>query len=108
MSNIIKKNSKCTWKCIPFIIYIILSIVTMLMTLIRKMPNNQQNYKASKATILLSQIVSTIFWGGFIAWLCQNCHEGWAWFFIFLPIILGILLIISVGIFVENIMSYKK
>lgn len=98
-------NKKCTWKCMPFIINIILAVVCMLMTLMRKLPNKllKKKHNITKATIILSQLVGTILWSGFIAWLCQNCHEGWAWFFIFLPVILGILLIISIGLFIEDI-----
>ena len=98
-------NKKCTWKCMPFIIYIILAVVSMLMTLMRKLPDNLEKKNITKATILLSQIVGTLLWSGFIAWLCQNCHEAWAWFFILLPVILGVLLLISLGLFIENIVK---
>lgn len=89
----------------PFVIYIILAVVSMLMTLMRKLPDNLEKKNITKATILLSQIVDTILWSGFIAWLCQNYHEGWAWFFIFLPVILGVLLLISLGLFIEDIVK---
>lgn len=101
----LKNKNKCTWRCTPLIIYLILSVVSMLMTIMRRLPDNIEKKGITKATILLSQIVGTILWGGFIAWLCQNCHEGWAWFIVFLPVILGILIIISLGLFIEDIIT---
>ena len=100
------KKDICNIWCAPLIIYLILSTIIIVLTFIRKdyMINSMYAYTVNNILILLlSQVISVLVWSIFMGWLCKTCHEGWAWFILFLPVLLGILIIILTTIFVDSI-----
>ena len=50
---------------------------------------------------LLYLIVWTVVWMWVILKLCSSGHTGWAWFFVILPIILGVMVLLLMFSFVE-------
>ena len=75
---------KCEGLCAPTILYICLTIFSILMRLISR---------KSKANIVMSQILVSSLWTSILYILCSHCHERWAWALLTLPIILGLVLV---------------
>ena len=63
-------NQKCNPYCPPFVIYVILGVVSILANLIRP------NTLTVKATVISANIVSLLIFGSLFYWLCLNCHQN--------------------------------
>lgn len=86
-------NPKCNPYCPPFVIYIILGVVSILANLIRP------NTLTVKATVISANIVSLLIFGSLFYWLCLNCHKTTAWIILLLPVVIFIiLLMVSLGL----------
>lgn len=93
---------RCSGYCTPFIIYIVISIIVILLNLTRNIPTETKVYVA------LRQLVFTLLWGGLLYWLCHICKQGWAWFLLFINLFLGIIILIVMAILLEWIIIRKN
>ena len=78
----------CGGWCWPFIIYLILSLITIIFFLF------SQQSVGETVTYVLLQLIWIIIIGFIIYWLCKSGHTGWAWFVLFLPLIVQIVWVI--------------
>ena len=86
-------KQKCNPYCPPFVIYIILGVVSILANLLK------ENTLTVKATIVSANIVSLLIFGSLFYWLCLNCHQTTAWVIFLLPVVIFIiLLMVSLGL----------
>lgn len=86
---------RCSGYCTPFIIYVVLSVIVILLNLIRKIPAETKVY------ITLRQLIFMLLWGGLLYWLCYICKEGWAWFLLFINLFFGIIILIIIALLLE-------
>ena len=86
-------KQKCNPYCAPFVIYVILGVVSILANLIK------ENTLTVKATVVSANIISLLIFGTLFYWLCLNCHKTTAWVILLLPVIVFIiLLMVSLGL----------
>jgi hypothetical protein len=95
-------NKKCNPVCAPFVIYIILSVISLLGTIF----NNSTTGASKVFTVGLSVLGMTLF-GALYYWLCSICKKTTAWVILLLPVIIYTLIfIVMVGVlassFVKN------
>lgn len=83
----------CKGWCWPFVIYLILSVITIIFFLFSK-----QGVGATITYVLL-QLIWIIIMGFIIYWLCKSGKTGWAWFLLFLPLIIQITWVVLAAIF---------
>lgn len=76
-----------TW-CLPFIIYVILSVIGFILMLSNLFSSTNKMTTGQKWMYLILSLVWLIFFGWLIWYLCRRGHNGWAWFVLFLPLIL--------------------
>lgn len=93
---------RCSGYCTPFIIYIILSVIVILLNLTRNISAEVKIY------IALRQLIFTLLWGGLLYWLCYTCKQGWAWFLLFINLFLGIIILIIMAFYLEWIVIRKN
>ena len=94
-------QNKCNPHCAPFIIYIILGIVSLISTIIKPM-DDDDNKVQKKVTAVGIQAVSIFLFSLLLYWLCYNCHLTVAWIVLLLPIIVFIfLLLVGVGLLTD-------
>lgn len=87
-------NQKCNPLCPPFIIYIILSVVSLLSTII-----NTSSSITTKLISVSSGLVSMALFGALFYWLCYTCHKTIAWVILLIPVIVFLLLLVfSLGL----------
>ena len=79
---------KCNGLCTPTILYICLTLFSILMRLISK---------KSDTKVIMSQLLVSSLWTAVLYILCSHCHEKWAWTLLVLPIILGLILMMLVA-----------
>ena len=92
-------NKKCNPVCAPFVIYIILSIISLLGTIF----NNSTTGASKVFTIGLSLLGMTLF-GALYYWLCSICKKTTAWVILLLPVIIYTLLfIVALGYLASTI-----
>jgi hypothetical protein len=91
-------NKPSTW-CLPFIIYIVLSVIGIIISLFYIF--SKKNVSTSAALIhFLFNIVYTILFACLIYYLCKKGYTGWAWFVLFLPLIISFIFTIFIfGLF---------
>lgn len=77
----------------PFIIYLILSAIVLLGFIFSKRGMGET------VTYVLLQIVWIVIIGFIIYWLCKSGKVGWAWFVLFLPLIIQIVWVVLAAIF---------
>ncbi len=82
---------KCEGWCLPAIIYVVLAVISLLLALLGDFTQYSEDdaYKARLA-IFIFHFVWVIFWTWILYSLCSYCHEGWAWFILLLPFIIGL------------------
>jgi hypothetical protein len=68
--------------CNPLLFFLILSAIWIIMLLISNVPN--------KSSMVLQAVLWIILLGLVIYILCNMGQQGWAWFVVFLPIIIMI------------------
>jgi len=88
------KNKSCSGLCGPTIIFLILSFVSIIGSLISK-PKHYIIKKyifEYKFVIFVYHIMFTIIWGGLLYFICSKCKQGIAWLILLIPIIIGIIL----------------
>tara|TARA_Y100000389_G_C17323972_1_gene444530 strand:- start:173 stop:484 length:312 start_codon:yes stop_codon:yes gene_type:complete len=90
---------KSGW-CLPVIIYIFLSVLSILGTIIGMATNDTYKNKSVGLKILpvLTQVVWICLWTFVMFRLCCRDNTGWAWFVLLLPIIVGVVIGVSIGI----------
>jgi len=85
----------CEGACWPVYIQIGLAIIAIIMTLVNKGKNK------------LSQILGTVLYAllaVFIEYhLCKNCHNGWAWAILLLPVILTVISLLLVVLTINGL-----
>lgn len=83
----------CKGWCWPFIIYLILSVITIIFFLFSK-----QDVGVTITYVLL-QLIWIIIIAFIIYWLCKSGKVGWAWFVLFLPLIIQVTWVVLSAIF---------
>lgn len=83
---------RCNPHCAPFIIYVILGIVSIISTIMK--PVGGDNPVRTKTVMVITNIVSVALFGSLYYWLCYMCYNKVAWFILLFPIILFIFLMI--------------
>lgn len=78
--------------CIPFIVYIIISAIVILGFIFSKRPMGET------VTYVLLQLIWIVLIGLIIYWLCKSGKVGWAWFVLFLPLIIQIVWVVLVAV----------
>ena len=81
--------AKCDPWCLPVIIYIVVAI----MSLISIVRLHFQDPKLVSTEAVVMSVLYKTFWLFILYILCQNCHEGIAWFILLIPIIFILLLL---------------
>ena len=95
------KNSHCNPHCGPFIIYVILAVVSLIATVAKPMENTENKVQV-KATTVGVHLVSILIFGGLLYWLCYHCHLTVAWIILLLPVILFVfLLVLGLGLLAD-------
>ena len=74
--------------CLPFIIYVILAIIGFILLLSSLFSNTNRMSTGNKWVSLIVWLIVLIFFGWLIQYLCRRGHVGWAWFVLFLPLII--------------------
>ena len=101
------KNSHCNPHCAPFIIYVILSVVSLIATVARPMENTENKVQV-KATTIGVHLVSILIFGGLLYWLCYHCHLTVAWIVLLLPVILFVfLLVLGLGLLADVMTTFS-
>jgi hypothetical protein len=86
-------TKKCNPVCAPFVIYIILSIISLLGTIF----NNSTTGSSKVFTVGISIFVMSLF-GALYYWLCSICKKTTAWVILLLPVIVyTLILIVMIG-----------
>lgn len=104
MNNI----KKCSGWCPPTVIYVSLSTLSILLSFFQV--NKKINDKGSvsihehKINNTLLHVVSTLFWGTLMYWLCSKCHLKTAWLVLLFPLIFLVTLLL--GLFLLS--SHKE
>ena len=81
----------CSGWCIPVYIQIAIAVFQLVLIAVSRMSSKLTNATMS----LLWNIVITVI----LYYLCENCHDGWAWFVLLLPIILNVVATLLLGYF---------
>lgn len=84
----------CSGWCLPTIIYLFLVIIGTLLSLFSSMDDQV------KISLAVRQLIFGLVWTAFLYTLCYTCHEGWSWFILLLPLIIGIIAFIILSIYV--------
>jgi hypothetical protein len=71
----------CDGKSWPFYIYVAISVIGLLLAITSGMP----------ASVIVSMLLWSIFWGTIIYLVGAYCHNTAAWILLFLPIILWLI-----------------
>ena len=82
-------NKKCNPVCAPFVIYIILSVISLLGTIF----NNSTTGGSKVISVVLSVLGMSLF-GALYYWLCSICKKTTAWVILLLPVIIYTLIFI--------------
>lgn len=80
-------DNPTSW-CLPFIIYVILAIIGFIVLLTNLFSASNTMSTGSKWVSLIIWLIILAFFGWLIYYLCKKGHHGWAWFVLFLPLIL--------------------
>ncbi len=90
----------CSGWCIPTVIYMVLSIISILLQLFQDPPANLDRGEiiGYKVRVFLIQTIIASLWTLLMYWVCSNCHENWAWFILLFPFLLGLLLLFFIVI----------
>ena len=92
-------NKKCNPICAPFVIYVILSVISLLGTIFN---DNTETGSNKVVSVVLSVLGMTVF-GALYYWLCSVCKKTTAWIILLFPIIFYTLLfIVALGYFAST------
>lgn len=83
----------CSGWCLPTIIYLFLVVIGTILSLFSPIQNEV------KISLAVKQLILGLVWTAFLYVLCYTCHEGWSWFILLLPFILGIIAFVLLSIF---------
>ena len=67
--------------CLPTVIYLTLAIIGILMRAL----NGSYDMSSS---ILVGEVLHTLFWTAIMYWLCSRGYSGLSWFILLIPLIL--------------------
>ncbi len=81
MDNKITKS--CSGWCLPTVIYLILSIISVVSSLFIDIGV----FKEFGIILFFGHLIITSLFIYLMYWLCSNCNEKWAWFILLFPII---------------------
>lgn len=89
----------CSGYCPPFIIYVILSLVGLMLEFI-----HQPSYHPYNIPTLLMHIVFIALWSGLLYWLCKQCYVKTAYVILLLPILIifGLVFVFASGLFIRR------
>jgi hypothetical protein len=73
--------------CLPLIIYVIFAIIGFIWMLSGLFSSTNTMSTGNKWVSLIISLLWLIFFGWLIYYLCRKGHQGWAWFVLFLPLI---------------------
>ena len=75
----------CSGWCPPTIVYLILTTVAIMFSIVH--PDVQTTNE--RIAVVAAQVLNGAIWTAILYWLCSICYEGWAWFFLLLPLVLA-------------------
>ena len=84
----------CNPWCMPLYIYIafaLLGVVSMF-----AMRKRYQRLYGDDLAVYTISIIMKVLWGIVIYYLCKNCHEGWAWIIVLLPLIFIVIVLMFI------------
>ena len=85
------EQTLCDPFCIPLIIYICASVISLVIILTSKSENKYIRF--------ITQLIINILVGGLIYWLCYNCHLTVAWIVLLVPIVIALVMMIFAIVF---------
>jgi len=97
---------RCNPHCAPFIIYVILGIVSIISTIMK--PIESDDPVRTKTVMVVTNIVSVTLFGALFYWLCYMCYNTVAWVILLIPVVLFIFLLILAISMLGNLMSEEK
>ena len=101
----INKNN-CSGFCIPFVIYVSLSLINIIQLLIKPVHIEAQNPTNTRLYIILVNTFIHVLFGSLIYWLCSKCNNVLAWVILLFPIIFSVIfmviLMINMGFFIQK------
>jgi len=107
MNNLVKPMKKCSSFCIPLIIYIVISVISLILSIFVIV-----NPTKNRIGMIIAQLVINCVVGGIIYWLCTKCNYVAAWIVLLFPIIFSIIFgaiaVIGGIIMVSKIKKIKK
>jgi len=93
-------DKMCNGWCLPLYIYLAFTALNFVTALLMKQripgtdkfvePTMNKRLSNAMTTLIFNLLIALL-----IYYLCKYCKHGWAWFVLFLPLILGFLLFIT-------------
>lgn len=87
----------CTAYSWPFIIYGVLALLSIIMVIVgpstREMPDGTV-VSIDKPKVVIQSTIVSLLWLYLIAYLSVKCRNKWAWFVLFLPLVMLIGLVV--------------
>lgn len=97
---------RCNPHCAPFIIYVILGIVSIISTIMK--PVEGDDPVKTKTVMVITNVVSVALFGSLFYWLCYMCYNTVAWVILLIPVVLFIFLLILAISMLGNLMGEEK
>lgn len=87
----------CKGWCPPTIIYLILAIISTIISLVTSFEHDDINYQGkNKVLYIIMHLAGVSMWTGFLYWLCSNCYNTASWIVLLLPLIITFIFVIAV------------
>lgn len=90
----------CSGWCPPTIVYLILTTVAIMFSVVH--PDVQTTNE--RISVVIAQILNGAIWTAVLYWLCSICYEGWAWFFLLLPLVLAVVFMLLISSLILGLM----
>jgi hypothetical protein len=108
MNNLAKSIKRCSGFCVPLILYIVFSLLSIIGVMLRPVQTKIKQNPNSKIILVIVQLIINFSIGGLIYWLCSKCNHAAAWIVFLLPLIFGIIFMAIVFIGFGVIISNKE
>jgi apolipoprotein N-acyltransferase len=94
---------KCSGMCIPFYIQIIIHVIALIYIALMPLDVPKHHEVRARFSLLACSLVGAFISIGLTYWLCSNCHQGWAWAYLIIPMIIYLLFVFFFIDLVANI-----
>ena len=101
-------SKNCSGFCIPFVIYVSLSLINVIQLLIRPVYIEATNPKNTKLYIILVNTTIHVLFGALIYWLCSKCNYIAAWIILLFPIIFAVIFMVIMMVGLGFVVSKKE